>query len=76
MPGLNGIDLCRQFGNQIIEGLRIIGISGYWTDEDKRKFLASGGECCLDKPLDVSELIDVLEENCQFGNGYNLQAVL
>jgi len=76
MPGMNGIDLCRQFGAQIVEGLRVIGVSGFWTDEDKAAFLEVGGEYCLDKPLDVKELIEVLEENRQFGDGYDLRVEL
>jgi len=73
MPGMSGIDLCRQFGEQIVEGLRVIGVSGFWTEEDKKAFLSVGGEYCLDKPLDVKELVEVLEENRQFGDGYDLR---
>ncbi len=76
MPGMNGIELCRTFGNQVIEGLRIIGVSGYWREEDKKAFIDAGGEYCLEKPLDVKELIEVLEENRQFGDGYNLHVQL
>jgi len=73
MPGMSGIELCRQFSAQIAEGLRVIGISGFWSPEDKDAFLAAGGEICLDKPLDIKLLVAVLEENRQFGEGYNLQ---
>lgn len=76
MPGLSGIELCNAFKIQIDEGLRVIGISGYWSDEDKVSFLAAGGECCLDKPLDVKLLIEVLEKDRQYGEGYNLQVKL
>jgi len=76
MPGMSGIELCRQFSAQIIEGLRVIGVSGFWNEEDKKAFLAVGGEYCLEKPLNVKELIAVLEENRQFGDGYDLQVEL
>lgn len=76
MPGLNGIELCKTFETQIEEGLRVIGISGFWSAEDKRSFLDAGGERCLDKPLDIKLLIEVLEKNRQFGEGYNLQVEL
>lgn len=72
MPGMNGIELCRNFRTQIDEGLRVIGVSGYWSENDKEAFLIAGGECCLDKPLDIKAFINVLEKNREFGDGYNL----
>lgn len=76
MPGMNGIELCQTFKEQIAEGLRVIGISGYWNAEDKAAFLQAGGEICLDKPLNIQELVKVLEEGRQFGEGYNLKVSL
>ena len=76
MPGMNGIELCEKFSRQISEGLRVIGISGHWNDEDKAAFLKAGGEVCLDKPLDIKLLVKVLEEGRQFGEGYNLKVSL
>ena len=72
MPGMNGIELCRQFSTQIEEGLRVIGISGHWSENDRELFLMAGGECCLDKPLDIKKFTAVLEKNREFGEGYNL----
>lgn len=76
MPGMNGIELCQTFSQQISDGLRVIGISGHWTDEDKAAFLKAGGEVCLDKPLDIKLLVKVLEKGRQFGEGYNLKVSL
>jgi len=73
MPGMNGIELCRTFRSQIDDGLRVIGISGFWSENDREEFMFAGGEVCLDKPLDVKQLIQVLEINREFGDGYNLQ---
>jgi len=72
MPGMNGIELCRNFSSQIENGLRVIGVSGHWSENDKELFLMAGGECCLDKPLDIKEFTRVLEKNREFGEGYNL----
>ena len=72
MPGMNGIELCEHFRAQIKQGLRVLGISGYWSNEDKRQFLEAGGEACLDKPLDIKQLNDLLELNREFGDGYDL----
>jgi CheY-like chemotaxis protein len=76
MPGMNGIELCKTFKEQIDAGLRVIGISGYWNAEDKAAFLEAGGEVCLDKPLDIKNLVAILEEGRQFGEGYNLKVSL
>jgi CheY-like chemotaxis protein len=72
MPGMNGIELCSTFSTQIENGLRVIGVSGHWSDSEKELFLLAGGECCLDKPLDIREFAKVLEKNREYGEGYNL----
>ncbi|MBT8448326.1 MAG: response regulator [Gammaproteobacteria bacterium] len=72
MPGMNGIELCKTFSTQIEQGLRVVGISGHWTTEDKDAFISAGGEVCLNKPLDIQLLIAVLEENREYGEGYTL----
>jgi DNA-binding response OmpR family regulator len=66
--------LCRKFATQIENGLRVIGVSGYWSESDKDLFLMAGGECCLDKPLNIKEFTKVLEYNREFGEGYDLLA--
>lgn len=76
MPGMNGIELCQTFKEQLEQGLRVIGISGYWNSEDKAAFLEAGGEVCLDKPLDIQLLVNILEEGRQFGEGYSLKIPL
>jgi len=76
MPGMNGIELCETFSSQINEGLRVIGISGFWNEEDKEAFLNAGGEICLNKPLDIKRLTQVLEDGRQFGEGYSLKVNL
>ena len=73
MPGMNGIELCRELHAQIDDGLRVIGISGHWSDDDKNDFILAGGECCLIKPLEIKQLLSALETNREFGEGYNLQ---
>jgi len=72
MPGMDGIELCSNFKAQIDEGLRVIGISGFWSENDRDAFMIAGGECCLDKPLDIKVLTEVLESNREFGDGYKL----
>jgi len=76
MPGMNGIEVCQNFKEQIDQGMRVIGISGYWNKDDKQSFLDAGGEVCIDKPLDIQKLVKVLEENRQFGKGYNLNVAI
>ena len=52
------------------------GISGFWNEEDKEAFLNAGGEICLNKPLDIKRLTQVLEDGRQFGEGYSLKVNL
>jgi excisionase family DNA binding protein len=61
MPGINGDVVCSQIKS--IEGMskvRIIAMSGYFTETTKNKMLSSGAETTMTKPIDMDKLFSIL----------------
>jgi len=58
LPGMSGWEVAQALrSTQSTSGARLIAITGYGTDEDRRKSTEAGFETHLTKPIDV----DVLE---------------
>lgn len=61
MPGINGFDVCSKLkSDPMTQGIRIIVVSGYLSDENVEKALARGAETCLSKPIQPEKLFDLL----------------
>ena len=58
MPGMNGYDVCRliksQDGSQNAE---ILAMTAYPAEEDVERVLRMGARVCLNKPLDMEQLL-------------------
>lgn len=61
MPGLDGFDVCRLLKSSAsTKSIRIIAMTGYPSQENIEKILASGAEVCMHKPIDEEVLLDHL----------------
>ena len=61
MPGMDGYAVCQRIKQQADQqSVRIIAMSGYATEKNKRRILAAGAEHCLSKPIQLSELAKLL----------------
>lgn len=58
MPGRSGIQVARELGPR--QGLRFILMSGYLTENDAAEARAAGVHHTVEKPLDLSNLAEVL----------------
>jgi CheY-like chemotaxis protein len=57
LPGLNGFEVCKQIrANQFLSGVKILAVSGFDSEENKKKIMASGANDYLSKPMNVSSL--------------------
>lgn len=64
LPGLNGAELCRNIKSiEELKKIRIIGMSGNVTAENKHGLLAAGAEVVLQKPITQDKIIDSIEIN-------------
>lgn len=61
MLGLDGFEVCRRIKSEPNNRLlRVIAMTGFRTPENVERILAAGAECCLAKPFDEQQLLDVL----------------
>lgn len=66
MPGMDGFKVCQAIKeNPSSKNVRIIAISGFMSDENRRKIRGTGAEICLQKPLDLDRLAVVVGEQAQ-----------
>lgn len=64
MPGLSGLDLCRQIrSNPDLESIPIVFCSSKSQDFDRFWALRQGGNAYLTKPFDPSDLLDTVCEH-------------
>lgn len=61
MPQMDGFEVCRR----LREGpeastVRVVAMTGYYTEENARRIIEAGAECCLRKPLDPRELLEAI----------------
>ncbi len=59
MPGIDGVEAFRRIRRHQ-EGVRMILMSAYGLDELKQSSLDEGAIAFLDKPLDISQVIDLM----------------
>lgn len=61
MPEMDGFEVCRRLqADPVTQSVRVVAMTGYYSDENRRKILAAGAECCLKKPLDPDELLSAI----------------
>lgn len=61
MPGLDGFAVCRQIkSDPATQNLRVVAVTGFHTPEHAARILEAGAECCLAKPFDEPQLLELL----------------
>jgi excisionase family DNA binding protein len=61
MPDLDGVEVCRRLKkNPDTSGIRVIVVSGHLTNAVKRKALEAGALVCLDKPIEIDALAELV----------------
>jgi DNA-binding response OmpR family regulator len=56
LPGLDGYELARRLRAQLGPALRLVAVTGYGQEEDRRRSLEAGFDAHLVKPADLDEL--------------------
>ncbi|MEX2205477.1 MAG: response regulator [Myxococcota bacterium] len=62
LPGVDGFEVCRILRERSLTRARIIAITGYARDEDRRRSLEAGFDGHLVKPVDPEALLALLAE--------------
>ena len=61
MPGLSGIEVLERVGASLPQGCRVIVISGHTDLVDTKRLARVGVSTFLPKPIDVEELLRLIE---------------
>jgi excisionase family DNA binding protein len=57
MPGVDGFEVCRLIKQDMeTRFIRVIAMSGYCSEDNRREIVNSGAEVCLAKPFTIDEL--------------------
>jgi len=66
MPGMDGYEVCRQIkGQKSTHQIEVIAITAYPSSNGQKSILECGARVCLSKPLDMDELLNVLQSTIQ-----------
>jgi CheY-like chemotaxis protein len=61
MPGINGIEVCRELkSDPSTKVIRVVAMTGYYSQENVNAILSAGAEACLKKPLDINQLRELI----------------
>ncbi|MHC4600439.1 MAG: response regulator [Planctomycetota bacterium] len=62
MPGIDGFEVCRRIkAEPRTEGTEVVGITGYFTPENRKALMDCGAFEVLRKPIDLETLTAILE---------------
>lgn len=58
MPYVDGFSVCRDIkSGQLTKGIRVIAMSGFYSNDNFEHIIAAGAETCLKKPFEPEELL-------------------
>lgn len=61
MPGMNGFEVCHRLkSDPSTKAIRVIGMTGDFSADNKARIMATGAETCLLKPFDRATLLAVI----------------
>jgi CheY-like chemotaxis protein len=56
MPKMDGFDTARVIRQRYFNGIKIIAVTGYIYDSDRKKCIESGMDDCITKPISIEKL--------------------
>lgn len=61
LPGIDGYEACRRIRGAIGAAVRIIALTGWGQEDDRRRTVEAGFDAHLTKPVDFTRLLAVIE---------------
>lgn len=65
LPGLDGFEVARQIRAALGEGVRLLALSGYTQDDDRRRAYEAGFDAHLSKPVELEDLNRALKDTAR-----------
>ena len=64
MPYVDGFSVCRDIkSGQLTKGIRVIAMSGFYSNDNFEHIIEAGAESCLKKPFEPEELLAAIGVN-------------
>lgn len=64
MPGLDGFEVCKRLKAETsTQSIRIIAMTGFYSNENVARIIQAGAEICLAKPFKAEALLDAIGLN-------------
>ena len=63
LPGMDGYAFARAMRERLGRGVRLIALTGYGSEADRRRAAEAGFDAHLTKPVDIDRLLAVISEN-------------
>lgn len=61
MPGMNGFEVCQRLKDDpSTKAIRVIAMTGYYSDGNRSQIIEAGAETCLAKPFGRDTLLDAI----------------
>ena len=74
LPGTNGIEICKQIRTDLGEDTKVLAITGYYSEDNRKKIMAAGANNFMKKPMLLDEFQKVLNKYIDSLKGrYQLQ---
>ncbi len=75
LPGMDGLEVVRHLkADQLLQGIPVIALTASAMQGDRERFLEAGCDDYLSKPIQVHELIEMVNRYYPVGNYSRLQA--
>jgi two-component system cell cycle response regulator DivK len=72
LPDMNGVTaLSRLRGEPSTAALRVVALTAYAMRDDRERFLASGFDGYLTKPIDIKQFPELIRQQCELGRQVN-----
>jgi signal transduction histidine kinase len=62
LPGMDGYEFARAMRERLGNGVRLIAVTGYGTENDRQRALRAGFDAHFTKPVDVERLLGLIAE--------------
>ena len=73
LPGINGFEVCGLIRQELGKDVKVLAVTGYYSDENWKKIMAAGADQFLPKPIILNDLEKILVEFLDsFKDKYNL----
>ena len=61
LPGVDGFKVCKRLKEErSTKNIRVIAMTGYFTEERHQQIIQAGAEVCLSKPIEVEIMLDAI----------------